>query len=456
MLPLVFASSCLNQDYDFNIEPDPVATSNESTVLSSPVQTDSIIAVDETSISLESRENYVQPIDPDASNPYSDTGLDGIIGMPVNLVVKQNPYSVRYVTSKGVNKECKLENASNGSDQKFILRAVPPSAGGGYYFTCYGNSSHILSSGIWSNRPDIDILFVNNSPNPTMSSLWDIYKGSSDDTSFVLENQALWEVSPSGYGIYYLALGVNTDNGNLNFSKYAPGKRTQEFEIRPCDEFVITQMTLSQSGTSAVTDIPDFVITESYHNNTSTTQTMSTKITQKAQRTSSFNRKTSLTTTVSSTVKVGVSFLAEGSINTSIGAGQEWTYGEQETIADDREYNFPLVIDPHKRINVSIMVSRKKATINYRAQLMGMNTGIMIWEEGTWENVDCTDIVVSLEEYDLTTGLKTHRRRTVQGVPTQPTGVTRRYAVNDSIPYIKDDFRKVAKVTDNTATKYKP
>jgi hypothetical protein len=186
-----------------------------------------------------------------------DSGIDGIVGMPVNLVIKQNPYGTRYVTYKGVNAACKLENASSGNNQKFFLRKMPLT--GLFYFTPYDNSSYLLSAGTYSNNPNVHVLYVKNSTS-SLGATWDICKGTSDNYSFVLKNE---DVLEQGTG-YSLALGVNTNNGNLNFSKYYSGRRTQEFEIKPCDEFIVTEMSLSQYGTSSITDIPDFVATESY------------------------------------------------------------------------------------------------------------------------------------------------------------------------------------------------
>ncbi|OAV67704.1 hypothetical protein Barb6XT_01353 [Bacteroidales bacterium Barb6XT] len=348
-----------------------------------------------------------------------DTGIDGIVGMPVNLVVKQNPFGKRYITYKGANVECKLEEASNGNDQKFLLRKIPLT--GLFYFTPDNNPDYLLSAGAYANNPDVPVLYVKNSTNH-LGAVWNIYKGQTDNTSFVLENEDLLEQGSGGFwDVYSLALGVNSNNGNLNFSKYFSGRRTQEFEIRPCDDFGVTEMVLSEYATSSVADIPDFVVTESYRNNGSSTQTMSTKIIKKAQNTSTFSRKTSLATNVNTSVKVGA-FFASGSINLSVGTNQEWSYGGTETKGDDREYNFPLVIAPYKQINVSIIVTRKQATISYKAKLRGVTTGYEIWEEGIWENVDCTNIAVNLDEYDVYTGLKTGTR-VLSGIPTSPTGI---------------------------------
>lgn len=377
--------------------------------------------------------------------------LYGILDMPVKLIIKQNPRGKRYVTYKGVGKECKLENASGEKDQEFFLKKHYL-GGNGFSFVPVRSPDlfHLLACGYWESNPDIPILLYmcdyprinlfNHNQTHKLNSRWNIYRGSSDNTSYVLES-------------YYENLALGVDNsGNIRFSKYVPGKRTQEFEIRPCDDFEVVEMTLSKSGTSSITDIPDFVISESYSNNTSVQQTMTTKITKRAQKTSSFNRKTSLSTQISTTVKVGIKWLAEGEIGFSMGANAEWSYGGQETIADDREYNFPLVIAPRTQINVSIMVRRKKANVDYKAQLRGVNTGILIWEEGTWENIDCTDIVVTLDEYDTTTGRRTGRTRTINGIPTGPMGIIDSSIVVDK----KEPFTDIAGTLDGGSILTKP
>lgn len=402
-------SSCENEQI-FNEYHDEIINAELNKVLNEAVIGDSIIEITNKNIQRTPK-----------VRTYSygeDTGIDGIVGMPVNLVIKQNPFGKRYITYKGENMECKLEDASNSSNQKFFLKRMPLT--GLFYFTPEDKPSYLLSSGIYPSNPNVHVLYVKSSTSST-GATWDITKGNADNKSFVLYNEDLLEQGSGGWmDVYNLALGVNTNNGNINFSKYNK-QRTQEFEIRPCDDFVITEMQLSQYGNSNVIDLPDFVIKEVYNNNGSVQQQMSTKITKRAQNSSNFNRKTSLTTNVTSSVKVGA-FFVDSKITMSVGASQDWTYGESETINDDREYNFPLVIAPYKRVEVSIFVSRKQANINYRAKMRGINTGYEIWEEGTWENVDCTNIVVNLDEYDIRTNLKTGSRK-LNGIPTTPTGV---------------------------------
>jgi hypothetical protein len=46
----------------------------------------------------------------------------------------------------------------------------------------------------------------------------------------------------------------------------------------------------------------------------------------------------------------------------------------------------------------------------FRILLQLNHIGYEIWEEGTWENIDCTNIVINLDEYDTNTGLKTGTR----------------------------------------------
>ncbi len=352
-----------------------------------------------------------------------DMGLDGIKDMPVKLVIKQNPFEKRFLTFKGKNLECKLENEEKDKDglsnQKFFLKTMPLT--GLFYFTPQKEPECLLSSGTYSSNPEVPVLYVKSSTNTT-GATWDIKRGNSDNRSFVLYNEDLLEQGSGGWmDVYNLALGVNTNNGNLNFSKYNKLK-TQEFEIRPCDEFVITELLQSQYAQSEIINKPDDIIEEEYENNSSLQQQMSTKIVRKAQRTSSFNRKTALTYNVSTSVKVGA-FFASGRIETSVGGNNEWTYGESETKNDEREYNFPLVIAPYTKIKVSIIITMKEARINYRAKMHGINTGYDIWEEGVWENVDCSNIRVKLEEYDLRTGKLTGRTKLLDKIPTVPTGI---------------------------------
>lgn len=346
---------------------------------------------------------------------YEETGLDGIIDFPINIIAKENVYGNRYMTYKGVNQEIKLETANNNDNQKFFIKRMPLT--GLYYFTPYSNTSYLLSAGYWTNNPSKKILYVKNNGN-SFGAVWNIYLGRQHDNSFVLENEDLLEQgSGSWWDVYSLALGVS--NNELGFSKYL-NKGTQEFEIRPCDDFEIVSMQVTQDGTSTITQAPDFVISETYNNNGSSTQNISTKITKKAERTSTFNKKSSVSTNVTVKSKVGF-VLSSGEISVSVGASQEWSYGTSEKFSDDREYNFPLVIAPHKRIKVIITVTRYNATINYKATLRGVNTGRLITENGTWTNVDCTDIKIDLQEYDASGQLTA--TRTLYKVPTTPTGV---------------------------------
>lgn len=416
LLLLVLFSSCENE-VDILTENNESSLEFSENIIAATIENDTIIEIaDNKGLKKSSKVRTYSYED--------DLGLDGIKGMPVKLVIKQNPFKKRFVTFKGKDLECKLENEEeedkNGfSNQNFFLRTMPLT--GLFYFTPQKEPECLLSSGTYSSNPNVPVLYVKSSTN-VMGATWNITRGNSDNRSFVLYNEDLLEQGPGGWmDVYNLALGVNGNNGNLNFSKYNKLK-TQEFEIRPCDDFIITELEQSQYTQSTVVDMPDFIIVEEYENNGSLQQQMSTKIVRKAQRTSSFNRKTALTYNVSTSIKVGA-FFASGRIETSVGGSNEWAYGESEVKNDEREYNFPLIIAPYSKVKVSIMVTMKKANINYRAKMHGVNTGYDIWEEGIWENVDCSNIRVELDEYDLRTGKFTGRTKSLAGVPTIPTGV---------------------------------
>ncbi|MDR2912497.1 MAG: hypothetical protein LBV38_04255 [Alistipes sp.] len=355
-----------------------------------------------------------------------ELGLEGIVGMPVNIIVKQNASGRKYVSDVGLNKELKLETEWGNSNQKFYLRKIPNGSMvlGEYYLTAYENPHFLVSVGVWASEPDVPFLYVKDSTDTYGTGLF-IRKGNLDATSFMISSPFARKspFSPSyppflppGSIVLKPYAGDNY-TGRLTFSD-APTYGTTEFEIRPCDEFDLVEMQVSPNGTTSITDAPSFFVSGSYRNNGSIQQTMSTKITERAQKSSTFNRNTTLTTLVKTDMKMDL-IVVESNLSISVGANQEWSYGEQETVADDREYNFPLVIAPYKRVDVSITVTRKRANIDYRARMRGQNTGFYIWEEGTWENIDCTDIIVNLDEYDIATGQKT-RSKVLNGIPTTP------------------------------------
>jgi len=154
------------------------------------------------------------------------------------------------------------------------------------------------------------------------------------------------------------------------------------------------------NAASTFFDSPDFVITEIYSNNSSLTQEITTNVSKKATNNSNFSRVTSINTKLSQDVKVGVGIVS-GSAHVEVGKNSTWTYGSSESIEDGRSYNFPIKIAPKTKVRVTISVGQKTCNLKYTAILKGKSTGVRLTEHGVWNNVSCTDIIVDLQEEDL-------------------------------------------------------
>lgn len=387
--------------------------------LNSSLKSRSVVLNDSAFIEEISKTNLEKP----ANVPISarDLGIDGILETPVNISVVRNIYKDMYLKYNGLNQEITFSQFdSNNEDLKFLIHRMPLT--GQYYFTPYrlSDNKYLLSSGHWVNNPsvpsDVNILYVKDTGN-SLGTVWDITKGKSEN-SFVLYNSDLLEQGPGGWmDVYSLALCCQ-DNA-VRFTKYT-GLPEQEFKISPCETFQIVSLTVDDDM-STISAAPSFVITKTFNNNGSTEQTFETGITERAKKTSTFNRNTSISTKVDTSIKVGA-FFAENKITVSVGNNYEWSYGSSEEHEDTRNYNFPLIVAPFKNVRAVLTVTRTLASMNYTAVLKGMETGTLITESGTWDNVDCTTIKIDLQETDSSG--KVTATRTLNEVPNGPVRVT--------------------------------
>ncbi len=350
------------------------------------------------------------------SSEDDELGIDDILGIPVNISVVKNIYNNKYLKYNGGNEEVTLSKFDeNDEDLRFIFHRMPLT--GLYYITPYrlSDNKYLLCVGYYKKKPEEKILYVKTTTD-SFCATWEISKGGSEN-SFVLRNSDLLEQGTGGWmDVYSLALYVK-DN-NLRFIKYS-GQPEQEFIIHPCEAFRVKSLTIDQNS-STISTAPSFVVEKDYYNYSNSQQTFTTTITQKATKTSSFNRKTNVQTTISSDVKVGA-FFAKGSISVSVSNNDEWTYGKSEELEDTRDYNFPLIVAPYKHIHATLTVNREKAIMNYTAVLVGVDSGATITEHGTWENVDCTTINVVLQETTLEGNVTA--TRTLYGIPSYAIGV---------------------------------
>jgi hypothetical protein len=291
-----------------------------------------------------------------SSDYYVNSELYDLIDFPINIIVKENPEGVTYLTSQGLDKTLIFKTKeNNNSNQKFYLSRMPLT-GQLLIWTKVNDVKKLVSAGVYTNAPNTKVLYVKDGTS-SIGSTWDFIRGQMSEESFILENPDVIESGNSGnwWDVYYGVIGAN--GKEVYFGKYMNQKK-QEFAIQPVDNFTLKSIEYIIDGTEILEQIPDFAVTWHIVNNSSLKQTTSTNISEKASRTSSFSNSSSITVNLSTEFKVNVPFLASGKINTSVGSTTSFTYGKTESQEDSRSYNFPIEIAPQTRMDVSLTVSR--------------------------------------------------------------------------------------------------
>jgi hypothetical protein len=331
------------------------------------------------------------------SGANANNTLWDIRDMDVNIVVKENSSSKRYLQSQGVGKELIFANKNDNNNQKFKLSFMPYTN----YILIRDNSNNLLSMGVYENQPDIRVLYAKDNDN-SFGACWNFNTGDVREESYILENaDAIKQGSGGMWDIYYEVIGAN--DSKIYFDKYRTNAK-QEFSVIPLDNFVIQSIEFFNDQTAILTQQPDFVARWTYTNRTSIEQSMTTSFTQRATKTSNFSNQTSLTLNYSQTATVKVPFFGEGSITIGASIGETYTFGESETKEDSQTYNFPIRVPAFTTVNATATVKRYKLDIHYRAIVRGVNTGREITIDGIWTGVDCSEVVGYAEEIPLGQG----------------------------------------------------
>lgn len=342
-----------------------------------------------------------------SSNSYDE--LSELVDFPLNIVVRELNSSARYLTHQGLFKEIILKNYDGGRNQIFYLKNA---------YSCPLEVDvltliHPLSLKAEFVRKPVIKAKLNNPNTETLNVV---------ESGFV----STWNILPSqrnlgGNGAYIFYSGENlfpklcmqAEGTNIRFGQYME-RGTQEFEIRPKDNFDMVSLELFVDNSSFMVRKPDFYVTWDYNNNTNLDQTMSTNFSKRAVRTSTFSRRHSLSLSIASTLKVGGAFFVNGQISTTASTTNEWTYGQTEQIEDSRTYNFPITIPKKTRLQAVLYVAQYEMNIKYKAIFKGQTTGKFFTEIGDWKGVDCTDIRIDVQTTDSNGIIKNY---TFYGIP---------------------------------------
>jgi len=339
-----------------------------------------------------------------------------LVDFPLNIIVRESNSTARYLTNQGLNNEIHLENydANNNVKHTFYLKSDPFSSG--LSLETPVRVSPLISNfqrkpvqfGYNNSNPNVNIIFVGDALPGFSATLWDF----SQSQRVVADNGA-YIISINSLNIGG-KLCMQAEGTNIRFGTYAT-KGTQEFIIRPLDDFDMISLQLFTDNSSFVVRRPDFVDILNYNNPSDLVQEISTSFSRKASLTSSFSRKNSVSLSIASTLHVGGAFFIGGNISTTESTAIEWTYGKTESVEDTRTYNFPIKIAPKTKVQVTLSVTQYEMNLKYRAQFQGKTTGKIFTEIGDWKGIDCTEINVDIQ---VTNANGTIQNYIFHGVPT--------------------------------------
>lgn len=324
----------------------------------------------------------------------ANNSLWDIRDIDVNIVVKENSSSKRYLQSQGTGQELIFADKNDQVNQKFKLSVMPLTG----YIIIRNNLSNLLSVGTYSSAPTVRVLYAKDNSD-SYGACWNFNEGEVREESYILENaDALTQGSGGPWDVYSDVIGAN--DTKIYFDKYLSSAK-QEFSVIPVDNFVIQSIEFFNDQSATIERQPDFVARWTYTNRTSIQQSMTASFAQKATKSSNFSNQTSLTLNYSQTVKVKVPFFGDGSLTLGGTLGEVYTFGESETKEDSQTYNFPILVPAQSTVNATATVNTYKLDINYRAVLRGINTGREITVNGLWTGVDCSEVFAYAEEIPL-------------------------------------------------------
>lgn len=253
-------------------------TPQEHSVLSRSISIDSIsdgtLVVDslseeilqlrESLLKLSTKRNAISPSTYDDYDQWFSSNMYAIRDLPVTIQVRgvangcNQKYS--YLNCSGAGQEVTLSSSSTSASSKFFIKVLPASTGIPYLI--YTNiATTPLTIGHYNNAPNVKILMSQENDNKLSDFAgWDLIASSQNKGYFAIKNNMyIGQYDESNpWSIFYYNLEAISCN-KLGFAQPQSNKAQQEFEIIPCDTFLLSSIQYDL-GTKTITPY-----TESYY-----------------------------------------------------------------------------------------------------------------------------------------------------------------------------------------------
>lgn len=150
--------------------------------------------------------------------------------------------------------------------------------------------------------------------------------------------------------------------------------------------------------------VPEQLQNVSFTNGTDLEQSRSASDSRTVTDTSGWSDKVSASLAVESTLKVGVPFVAQGTLKVTASAGVEFIRNGSSTQSTTVSWNQPVLVPAHSRVDASVMIAHYPVSVPY---LMGgpfrWRSGEWAWGtiSGTFNGTSSTDVTVTMKQFNL-------------------------------------------------------
>lgn len=134
-------------------------------------------------------------------------------------------------------------------------------------------------------------------------------------------------------------------------------------------------------------------------NNTDVNQSQYVEFTLKVEKSSSFEHTHGFSIMAGTGGKVGIPFVAEGSIKLETTTTHNWTWGNTETRTSEVTANFPVVAPPRSTVTATAMMTRSVLDIPFRIYTTSPSSGIEIVTHGIYKGVDVWGLRSELNQH---------------------------------------------------------
>ena len=144
---------------------------------------------------------------------------------------------------------------------------------------------------------------------------------------------------------------------------------------------------------------------QTVENNTDVAQTQSLQFALSVERSSSFEHTHGFSIMVGTAGKVGIPFVAEGSVKLEASTTHDWTWGSTQTRKSEVTIKFDVVAPPRSVVTATGMITRSVLDVPWTIYTVSPTSQVEISSHGIYKGVDFWDVRSRINQHSLVAGI---------------------------------------------------